>query len=139
MQSKCGLTFNEHKMFVVPAFIKMGVISAPFGAYFGLLVDAVHFGGTRERVNKGSFWLAFLRFLTISAIVLPITIPFFYISSSQNHVWVLYLFKVSAPFFLATFVMFAFGRPIFERLAIQREIDNTKVSMRGGGAYEKVG
>jgi hypothetical protein len=47
MLAKCGLNFNEHKMFVVPAFIKMGVISAPFGAYFGILVDAVYFGGTR--------------------------------------------------------------------------------------------
>jgi len=139
MLAKCGLTFNEHKMFVVPAFIKMGVISAPFGAYFGILVDAVYFGGTRERVNKGSAWMAMMRFMTISAIVLPITIPFFYISS-QNHVWVLYLFKVSAPFFVATFVMFAFARPIFERLGIQREVvDNSKVSMRGGGAYDKVG
>ncbi len=51
MAVKCGLIFDEHKMFVVAAFTKMGVISAPFGAYFGILIDAVYFGGTRERIN----------------------------------------------------------------------------------------
>ncbi len=45
MSNKCGLIFNEHKMFVVPAFVKMGVVSAPFGAYFGILYDAAHYGG----------------------------------------------------------------------------------------------
>ncbi len=124
-------------MFVVPAFVKMGVVSASFGAYFGILVDAVYFGGSRERINSGSLRLAFLRFLTISAIVFPITIPFFYISST-NHVWVLYLFKVSMPFFIATFVMFAFARPIFEKLGIQSEkVENN--SLRGGSAYETIG
>lgn len=137
MLSKCGLAFNEHKMFVVPAFVKMGVISAPFGAYFGILVDAVYFGGTRERINNGSLWLAFLRFITISALVLPITLPFFYISST-NHVWVLYLFKISVPFFLPTFVMFAFARPIFEKLGIQSEnVENQ--SARGGSGYAAIG
>jgi hypothetical protein len=137
MLSKCGLAFNEHKMFVVPAFVKMGVISAPFGAYFGILVDAVYFGGTRERINNGSLWLAFLRFITISVLVLPITLPFFYISST-NHVWVLYLFKISVPFFLPTFVMFAFARPIFEKLGIQSEnVENQ--SARGGSGYAAIG
>ena len=137
MLSKCGLAFNEHKMFVVPAFVKMGVISAPFGAYFGILVDAVYFGGTRERINNGSLWLAFPRFITISVLVLPITLPFFYISST-NHVWVLYLFKISVPFFLPTFVMFAFARPIFEKLGIQSEnVENQ--SARGGSGYAAIG
>jgi hypothetical protein len=46
MMNKCGLMFNEHKMFVVPAFVKMGLVSAPFGAYFGILYDAAYYGGT---------------------------------------------------------------------------------------------
>lgn len=46
MMTKCGLVFNEHKMFVVPAFVKMGLVSAPFGAYFGILYDAAYYGGT---------------------------------------------------------------------------------------------
>ena len=138
MLAKCGLVFNEHKMFVVSAFVKMGVISAPFGAYFGLLVDAVYFGGTRERINTGgSLFLALLRFLTISVLVLPITLPFFYISSA-NHVWFLYLFKISVPFFLPPFVMFAFARPIFEKLGIQSEnVENQ--SARGGSGYASIG
>jgi hypothetical protein len=137
MLAKCGLTFNEHKMFVVSAFVKMGVISAPFGAYFGILVDAVYFGGTHERINTGSLFLALLRFLTISALVLPITLPFFYISSA-NHVWFIYLFKISVPFFLPTFVMFAFARPIFEKLGIQSEKEETQ-SVRGGSGYASIG
>lgn len=137
MLTKCGLAFNEHKMFVVPAFVKMGVISAPFGAYFGILVDAVYFGGTRERINSGSLWLAFLRFITISVLVLPFTLPFFYISST-NHVWFLYLFKISVPFFLPPFVMFAFARPIFEKLGIQSE--NVEIeTTRGGSGYAAIG
>ena len=138
MLNKCGLTFKEHKMIVVPAFVKMGVISAPFGAYFGILVDAVYFGGTREKVNRGSLWLAILRFLTISALVLPTTLPFFYISST-NHVWVLYLFKISMPFFLATFVMFAFARPLFEKLGIQSSRVVDRSPTRGGSGYATIG
>ncbi len=107
-------------MFVVPAFVKMGVLSAPFGAYFGILYDSARIGPTPQRINSSSLWLALLRFITISVIVLPVTIPFFYISST-NHVWVLYLFKVSMPFFIAPFVMFAFGKVIFERLGIQSD------------------
>ena len=45
MSNKSGLVNNEHKMLVVPAFVKMGVVSAPFGAYFGILYDAAHYGG----------------------------------------------------------------------------------------------
>jgi hypothetical protein len=40
MLSKCNIHFNEVKMFICPAFIKMGLVSAPFGAYMGLLLDA---------------------------------------------------------------------------------------------------
>ena len=138
MLAKCGLTFNEHKMFVVPAFVKMGVISAPFGAYFGILVDAVYFEGTRERINsESSLWLALLRFITISALVLPITIPFFYISS-VNHVWFLYLFKISVPFFIPTFFMFAFATPIFQKFGIQSENFENQ-SARGGSGYAAIG
>lgn len=121
MQAKCGLTFNEHKMFVVPAFIKMGILAAPFGAYFGMLYDTTCVGPTSERINsKSSLWLVLLRFFVIAVVVLPLTIPFFFISSA-NHVWVLYIFKNSMPFFIAPFVMFAFGKQIFEKLGIQRD------------------
>ena len=112
MMTKCGLVFNEHKMFVVPAFVKMGLVSAPFGAYFGILYDAAYYGGTQFKENT-PFIVAFKRFVILAFVIAPITLPFFYVSS-VNHVWVLYLFKVSMPFFLATFVMFAFAKPIFK-------------------------
>ena len=111
MLVKCNLTFNEHKMFVVPAFVKMGLVSAPFGAYFGILYDAAYYGGTQLK-EPTPLILAAKRFVFLGFVVIPLTIPFFYISSA-NHVWVLYLFKVSMPFFLATFVMFAFAKPIY--------------------------
>lgn len=61
--------------------------------------------------------VAFKRFVILGFVIVPITFPFFYISS-VNHVWVLYLFKVSMPFFLATFVMFAFAKPIFKKFGL---------------------
>ena len=61
--------------------------------------------------------MAFKRFVILAFVIVPITLPFFYISST-NHVWVLYLFKVSMPFFLATFVMFAFAKPIFKQFGL---------------------
>lgn len=45
MLLKCGMVFNESKMFVAPAFIKMGLVSSPLGAYIGLLLDARLFNG----------------------------------------------------------------------------------------------
>ncbi len=114
--SKCGLVFNEHKMFVVSAFVKMGLVSAPFGAYFGILYDAAYYGGT-QITHSITLALAFKRFVILGIVIIPITFPFFYISSA-NHVWVLYLFKVSMPFFLATFAMFAFAKPIFKKFGL---------------------
>ena len=62
--------------------------------------------------------IAFKRFVILAFVIVPITLPFFYISSA-NHVWVLYLFKISMPFFLATFVMFAFAKPIFKKFGLE--------------------
>ena len=119
MSNKCGLIFNEHKMFVIPAFVKMGVVSAPFGAYFGILYDAAHYGG--EVKNERSAKTTILKIITLALCIGPITMPFFYISSG-NQVWIQYIFRVSIPFFLAPFSMFAFSKPIFSRFGLTKEI-----------------
>ncbi len=54
MIAKCHpeqTNINSNKIFADAAFIKTGLVSAIFGAYFGLLLDSAFLGGTRITDN----------------------------------------------------------------------------------------
>jgi len=57
-----GKTYiSPNKMFEDSALIKTGLVSAIFGAYFGLLIDSCFLGGTRHNVNHTTLKKGFIR------------------------------------------------------------------------------
>lgn len=107
-------------MFLAPAFINGGMVASPIGAYMGMLVDSYYFRGTIVHYNS-SWWKGLCRLLVYICMALPLTLPFFYMNNHEHPLYVLYLVKISLPFFLATFVLFAFGKTVMSKLGLVEE------------------
>ncbi len=82
---KCGKPFNENTMFTVPAFVKMGLVSCPIGAYLGMLLDCkVSRTATHRDINDGPLRLGFMR-LTASLVALtPLLIPYIFVKGEYT-------------------------------------------------------
>ena len=81
---KCGhgkTTLDERTLFTDSAFIKTGLVSAIFGAYFGILYDSHYLGGTQRKANRTSLYKTLMRIFIGSVIVLPFTIPYFVLTT----------------------------------------------------------
>ena len=111
MLKKCGLVFNENRMFLNPGFIKSGLVSAPIGGYLGLLYDAYYSKSkTPPSINEGPFFYGILRFISGLVVVSPFLLPYLLIGGENWNVYLIYLLKASLPFSLVTFILFAFGK-----------------------------
>ena len=106
-------------MFTSPAFIKMGLVSCPIGAYMGILWDSYFTStATTPDINKGPIRYGLMRLGAGIIVFSPIATPYFFLEGEYS-VYTLYLLKTSLPFFLLTFLLFAFGKVLFLRLGIQ--------------------
>ena len=106
-------------MFTVPAFVKMGLISCPIGAYLGMLMDCkLTRTATPRYINEGPIRLVFLRLAASILSMTPLLIPYLFVKSTYS-VYTQYLARTSLPFFVACFLLFGLAKALFIRLGIQ--------------------
>lgn len=106
-----------NKMFSNIAFIDTGGASAIFGAYFGIMIDAMYLQGTACEVNKTSLKAtlgrAFMSLLCISPLILPIQLI-----KDSSPMMIVYVFKRTIPFFLAMLILFSWAKLVHRRLGL---------------------
>ena len=112
---------NSNKIFADSAFIKTGLVSAIFGAYFGLLLDSAFLGGTRITDNETTITKGFGRLVVGGILVLPLILPYLLISSKHS-MWFLYLFKCTLSFFVLMILVFTALKPIYKRLELVHRV-----------------
>lgn len=47
---------QSHEILADAAFVKTGLVSAIFGAYFGTIIDSIYLGGTKKDINRTPVW-----------------------------------------------------------------------------------
>ncbi|TNV72996.1 hypothetical protein FGO68_gene9614 [Halteria grandinella] len=120
MLLKCNLAFDERKMFVSPAFIKMGLVSSPLGAYMGLLIDAKLFNGRTEQgaVKFQSEKMRALGRLGLSFVMIsPLLVPYFMMRDDYS-VLTQYICRTSVPFCLLFLFLFGFSKQVFTKYGL---------------------
>jgi len=100
-------SLNPNKMFSNIAFIDTAGASNIFGAYFGIIIDAMYLGGTTSTVNETPLHLTLARGLVSLVCIAPAMIPYILISEWSS-VMVQYVFKRTLPFFLTMLLLFSF-------------------------------
>jgi membrane-associated phospholipid phosphatase len=130
LMAKCQMIFNESRMFVAPAFIKMGLVSSPLGAYMGLLLDARLFNGTevhslfqphvQYKPARPLYYDGVGRLVVGFTLSSPLLLPYFYMKDDYT-VLTQYICRTSVPFFLIFFWLFGFSKEVFPRFGLQPE------------------
>ncbi len=124
MIAKCHpdqTNINSNKIFADAAFIKTGLVSAIFGAYFGLLLDSTFLGGTRTSDNDTSIAKGLARLVVGTLMMTPLILPYILISSKHS-LWTLYFFKCTLPFFVLMILLFTALKPIYKRLDLLNRV-----------------
>ena len=88
------------------------MVSAIFGAYFGVLYDSYYMGGSASNINNTSILKGVLRILIGIVILAPFILPYSLIGTSLS-VGLLYFIKCALPFFLLTFIMFSWLKSVY--------------------------
>ena len=115
-----GLSTN--KMFTNVAFISTGGASSLFGAYFGIMLDSMYLNGTPSNINDTTPLRSLGRLLVSLALVAPLMLPNLLISQSSP-MMIVYLFKMSVPFFFAMLALFSVVKLLHVKL---RLVNSTK-------------
>jgi cation transport ATPase len=96
----------------------MGLLSAIFGAYFGLCVDSMYFKGTSSNINETKWYKSVLRLLLISLFGAPLFYYYYAIKNADLNIMTLYLLRTSLPFFIAAFLLFAYSKILLRKLRL---------------------
>ena len=112
---KCshGGELDSKSLFTDSAFIKTGLVSSIFGAYFGILYDSSYMNGTKPSINNTSVVKGLFRLLVGLMLLGPLLTPYM-IMGNQYSVGTLYTLKCAVPFFMVTFLMFSWLKRIYE-------------------------
>ena len=97
----------------------MGLISGIFGAYFGMSIDSLYLNGTKPDVNDTPAWKSICRLLIICVLGIPFG-ALYYGLKSKVSIMILYLFKTTLPFFLATLFMFSYLKLLYIKLRLHK-------------------
>ena len=109
-------------MFTNVAFISTGGASSLFGAYFGIMLDSMYLNGTPSNINDTTPLRSLGRLLVSLALVAPLMLPNLLISQSSP-MMIVYLFKMSVPFFFAMLALFSVVKLLHVKL---RLLNSTK-------------
>jgi hypothetical protein len=106
---------NPNKIFANIAFIDTAGASNIFGAYFGIIIDAMYLGGTSSNINDTRLWKTILRGLVSLGCIAPAMLPYIFVSDYAS-VTVQYVFKRTLPFFLVMLILFSFVKIVHQKL-----------------------
>ena len=100
-------SLSPNKMFSNIAFIDTAGASNIFGAYFGIILDAMYLKGTPSTINHTPLWKTLLRGLLSALLIAPLMLTYLLISDDAPMMLV-YLFKRTVPFFTVMLSLFSF-------------------------------
>ena len=118
MLSECGKgkpSLHFQDIFADAAFVKTGLVSAIFGAYFGTLIDSAYLGGTRRDVNDTPLWKSILQ-IVVGLLLLSPFISCYFLIKTSDYLAYLYIFKTTLPFFFLMVVLFSYLKVLFSFL-----------------------
>lgn len=102
-------------MFVDSAFVKIGLVSSIFGAYFGIIFDSAFLYGTRSNLNDTTVGRGLLRLFLGGILVSPLILPYFLLSHNLS-IPALFILKTTIPFFTLMFILFSVLKLLFMKL-----------------------
>ena len=117
--NKCGgeTEMNTNNIMNNEAFIKTGLVSNIFGAYYGIIIDSMYFNGTPSSCNNTVLWKSLVRALVAVVCLGPLLLPYILIGSKHN-MMILYLVKSTLPFFILMLCCFGLMKLLFMRLKL---------------------
>jgi hypothetical protein len=102
-------------MFSNIAFIDTAGASNIFGAYFGIMLDAMYLKGTSSTANDTPILKSILRALVSVTCIAPFMLLYVLISDWSS-IMIIYLFKRTLPFFLVMLFLFSFVKLVHQKL-----------------------
>ena len=120
MVNKCGTTLHVNSMFHNSAFIRTGLWSGLFGAYFGINLDAAYYKGTSPNIHRTSLFVSIVRGVVLGLCVAPLYFDYYGFKSTSS-LMVLYIFKTTVPAFLTGFFVFGFFKIVARMLHLTKE------------------
>ena len=115
LQTKCQAELIPNSIFVNSAFIKTGLVSSIFGAYFGIVIDSLYMCGTKTSFNDTGFCKGILRLIVGCLMAAPFVMPYLFMSPHFN-TYTLYVFKTALPFFILMLLVFSVLKLVFIKL-----------------------
>ena len=104
-------------MFSNIAFIDTAGASNIFGAYFGIMLDAMYLKGTPSSANDTTILKSLGRALVTIVCIAPLMLPYVFVSDTST-MMVVYMFKRTVPFFLVMLVLFSFVKILHVKLRL---------------------
>ena len=111
---------NPNKMFSNIAFIDTAGASNIFGAYFGVMLDAMYLKGTPSTANDTTILKSLGRALVSIVCIAPFMIPYVFVPDTSPMMLV-YMFKRTVPFFFVMLVLFSFVKIVHIKLHLLNE------------------
>ena len=108
---------NPNKMFSNIAFIDTAGASNIFGAYFGIMLDAMYLKGTPSTANDTTILKSLGRALVTAVCIAPLMLPYVLVPDTSPMMLV-YMFKRTVPFFFVMLVLFSFVKIIHIKLGL---------------------
>lgn len=106
------------------SFADVGMFFTCLGGYTGMIYDNFFFGGINDNCNDTSFIKTILRIIVTLIVWGTCLIPYFIISFEAN-LYIVFVFKMSLPFFLMTFIWLSHLKHILRFLRLINEDDYT--------------
>ena len=108
---------SPNKMFSNIAFIDTAGASNIFGAYFGIMLDAMYLKGTPSTATDTSFVKSLGRAIISVVCIAPFMLTYILIPDSAP-IMIIYLFKRTTPFFMVMLALFSFVKLAHKKLGL---------------------
>lgn len=104
-------------MFSNIAFIDTAGASNIFGAYLGIILDAMYLKGTPSNINKTTFVKTLGRAVISGLCISPLALPYLLVSDFAP-MMIVYLFKRTVPFFAVMLILFSVVKVVHKKLKL---------------------
>jgi len=125
MSIKCGEP-PQNKRFFRKSLAYLAITSITVGAYFGIQVQCLYFGGMPDkRILRSTWTTRFLRLSLTGLLVSPAILPYALVPWTWD-LWKICLFKMGLPALYAGFAMFAFSNAAYARFGLLNKLEDRK-------------
>jgi len=116
----------KNKRFFRKSLAYLAITSISVGAYYGIQVHSLFFGGMPDkRVLRSSWITRFFRACLTGVLLAPAVIPYVLLPWTLE-LWVLCLFKIGLPALYAGFAMFGFSNELYRKFGLLNKLEERK-------------